>query len=408
MKNSAPSGNSRAPPRAFGAPPPEGLCEGYPPTESWSGNRPLICREASPRAKTTLIFSLLFPSSLFLAHGVPPGYGRWSPRAARARASAPEWHGSCCARGPRAVPRMPPVFTLPNLRAARGCPFARRPGPPPANDPQWGAAGGGAGASGVAALTHGPRAARSLAPLLLQARSRSTASSPSSWASSCSSSSAAGRMQTRSQQVGARAAPPCHAPPRAMSPLTRHDGRAGDRGDRKRPGVRGAGVRDRGHQRRPPQPRDLDGVCRDGTVTTPRSHPAFARALWCLPAGVSAAPARPPCADGGAARNRLGKQRYACYCAAQVMGAIFGALALKLALPPAMDETPFTTTGSLTFSHPFQVRDERRRALPPACAWVCVHSQRTRARAPGFLPGVCLHIYAGVLRFRHCRGQIGR
>jgi hypothetical protein len=52
----------------------------------------------------------------------------------------------------------------------------------------------------------------------------------------------------------------------------------------------------------------------------------------------------------------LGKQRYACYCVAQILGAIFGALALKLALPPAMDETPFTTTGSLTFSHPFQVR----------------------------------------------------
>jgi len=30
-------------------------------------------------------------------------------------------------------------------------------------------------------------------------------------------------------------------------------------------------------------------------------------------------------------------------------------MALKLALPPAMDETPFTTTGSLSLSHPFQV-----------------------------------------------------
>ena len=59
------------------------------------------------------------------------------------------------------------------------------------------------------------------------------------------------------------------------------------------------------------------------------------------------------------ARRSLGKQRYACYCVAQVLGAIFGALALKLALPPAMDETPFTTTGSLTFSHPFQVAPPR-------------------------------------------------
>ena len=262
----------------------------------------LSAGEAGPRAKLHLFLSLSFAPPLFalVAHGVPPGYGRGSPRAARARASAPERHGSCFDCGPRAVPRMPPVVTLPNLRAARGCPFASPPRPAARNDPQWGAAGGGAGASGVAALTRGPRAARSLAPLLLQARSRSTASSPSSWASSCSSSSAAGRMQTRSQQVGARAAPPCHAMPRAMSPLTRHDGRAGDRGDRKRPGVRGAGVRDRGHQRRPPQPRDLDGVCRDRTVAMPRPQPVSARALWCLPAGVSAAPARPPRADQAA------------------------------------------------------------------------------------------------------------
>jgi len=64
--------------------------------------------------------------------------------------------------------------------------------------------------------------------------------------------------------------------------------------------------------------------------------------------------------------NRLGKQRYACYCVAQVLGAIFGALTLKLALPPAMDETPFTTTGSLTFSHPFQVPPVP--PFPLACA----------------------------------------
>ena len=43
----------------------------------------------------------------------------------------------------------------------------------------------------------------------------------------------------------------------------------------------------------------------------------------------------------------------------QVAGAVVGAFALKLALPPALDETPFTTTGSLTFTHPFQVfRDQ--------------------------------------------------
>ena len=408
MKNSTPSGNSRAPPRAFGAPPPEGLCEGYPPTESWSGNRPLICQAS--RKIATLPFPFFFcatplrsfspmASLLGMGGGLRARCGRVPAHPSGMEAVVPADHGPC--RGCRQYSRCP-TCALP-AGAPSHAAQARRPQTTLSGAPLAAVL-----VLGVTALTRGPRAARSLAPLLLQARSRSTASSPSSWASSCSSSSAAGRMQTRSQQVGARTAPPCHTPPRAISPLTRRDGRAGDRGDRKRPGVRGAGVRDRGHQRRPPQPRDLDGVCRDGTVAMPRSNPASARVLWCLPAGVSAAPARPPCADGGAARNRLGKQRYACYCAAQVMGAIFGALALKLALPPAMDETPFTTTGSLTFSHPFQVRDERRRALPPACAWVCVHSQRTRARAPGFLPGVCLHIYAGVLRFRHCRGQIGR
>mmetsp|Transcript_36170 Transcript_36170/g.95114 ORF Transcript_36170/g.95114 Transcript_36170/m.95114 type:complete len:113 (-) Transcript_36170:30-368(-) len=51
----------------------------------------------------------------------------------------------------------------------------------------------------------------------------------------------------------------------------------------------------------------------------------------------------------------MGKKRYMWYCIAQVLGAIIGAMVLKLALPPAMDETPFTTTGSLSLSHPFQV-----------------------------------------------------
>ena len=131
MKNSAPSGNSRAPPRAFGAPPPEGLCEGYPPTESWSGNRPLICREASPRAKTTLIFSLLCaigPSLFALSRPWRPSWVRavvsargagacqrtrvaWKllcPRTTGRAADAASIHAAQLARCPRVPLRTPP------------------------------------------------------------------------------------------------------------------------------------------------------------------------------------------------------------------------------------------------------------------------------------------------------------
>ena len=125
----------------------------------------LSAQSASPGAKFSFWSSPLLPFPLLVAHGIPPGYWRGSARAARARASASERHGSCFDCGPRAVPRMPPVVTLPNLRAARGCPFASPPRPAARNDPQWGAAGGGAGASGVTALTRGLRAARSLVPL---------------------------------------------------------------------------------------------------------------------------------------------------------------------------------------------------------------------------------------------------
>ena len=79
-------------------------------------------------------------------------------------------------------------------------------------------------------------------------------------------------------------------------------------------------------------------------------------------------------ADTKPSHHSLGKQRYAFYCVAQVLGAIFGALALKLALPPAMDETPFTTTGSLTFSHPFQVATQPCLAL----RWASAACQRER------------------------------
>jgi hypothetical protein len=44
-------------------------------------------------------------------------------------------------------------------------------------------------------------------------------------------------------------------------------------------------------------------------------------------------------------------------------------MALKLALPPAMDETPFTTTGSLSLSHPFQVPSS---ALHACCERWCI------------------------------------
>jgi glycerol uptake facilitator-like aquaporin len=53
--------------------------------------------------------------------------------------------------------------------------------------------------------------------------------------------------------------------------------------------------------------------------------------------------------------NRLGRQRYLLYVAAQFLGGIVGAIALKLALPPALLATPFTTSGSMTEAHPIQV-----------------------------------------------------
>ncbi|EKX39832.1 hypothetical protein GUITHDRAFT_164839, partial [Guillardia theta CCMP2712] len=71
--------------------------------------------------------------------------------------------------------------------------------------------------------------------------------------------------------------------------------------------------------------------------------------------GTSGGHLNPAISTAFVVTGRLGRRRYFIYIAAQVLGAIFGALALKLALPPAMDETPFITTGSLTFTHPFQV-----------------------------------------------------
>ena len=107
----------------------------------------------------------------------------------------------------------------------------------------------------------------------------------------------------------------------------------------------------------------VTGRCQTLAPPPPDALPPQTVAYRCCAPGARRAP-RAAVADTGPstrarARRSLGKQRYACYCVAQVLGAIFGALALKLALPPAMDETPFTTTGSLTFSHPFQVAPPR-------------------------------------------------
>jgi glycerol uptake facilitator-like aquaporin len=60
--------------------------------------------------------------------------------------------------------------------------------------------------------------------------------------------------------------------------------------------------------------------------------------------------------------DRLGKQRYMLYTAAQLLGACCGAALLRLSLPPSYLETPFVTAGSLTAAHPVQV------VLCPQCA----------------------------------------
>jgi glycerol uptake facilitator-like aquaporin len=56
--------------------------------------------------------------------------------------------------------------------------------------------------------------------------------------------------------------------------------------------------------------------------------------------------------------GRLGNHRCMWYIAAQFAGGIVGAFFLKLALPPALLATPFTTSGSLTAAHPVQVRHD--------------------------------------------------
>jgi len=222
-------------------------------------------------------------------------------------------------------------------------------------------------------------------PLPPQARSPSTASSPSLSASSCSSSSAVARMPTPSPQVPPPL--PLPLPPRALP------GRAAPCARRPPAGARAEGARARspgaglataaignglafvvlvyatagisgGHLNPAISTAFVvTGRCQTLAPPPPDALPPQTVAYRCCAPGARRAP-RAAVADTGPstrarARRSLGKQRYACYCVAQVLGAIFGALALKLALPPAMDETPFTTTGSLTFSHPFQVAPPR-------------------------------------------------
>mmetsp|Transcript_47834 Transcript_47834/g.119564 ORF Transcript_47834/g.119564 Transcript_47834/m.119564 type:complete len:248 (+) Transcript_47834:30-773(+) len=72
-------------------------------------------------------------------------------------------------------------------------------------------------------------------------------------------------------------------------------------------------------------------------------------------AGVSGGHLNPAVSTAFRVTGRLGNQRYLWYIAAQFLGGIVGSFALKLALPPALLATPFTTSGSLTAAHPVQV-----------------------------------------------------
>jgi len=81
---------------------------------------------------------------------------------------------------------------------------------------------------------------------------------------------------------------------------------------------------------------------------------AFAVLLYAT-AGISNGYLNPAISTALVVTGRLGKRRYMVFCLTHLLGAMFGAFMLKLALPPAMDEVPFTTTGSLSYDHPFQV-----------------------------------------------------
>jgi len=104
----------------------------------------------------------------------------------------------------------------------------------------------------------------------------------------------------------------------------------------------------------------IGGGCDANSVSTGLATAAIGNGL-CLAAimyataGISGGHLNPAVSTAFVVTGRMGKKRYMWYCIAQVLGAIIGAMVLKLALPPAMDETPFTTTGSLSLSHPFQV-----------------------------------------------------
>lgn len=104
----------------------------------------------------------------------------------------------------------------------------------------------------------------------------------------------------------------------------------------------------------------IGGGCDANSISTGLATAAIGNgltlaALMYATLGLSGGHLNPAISTAFVVTGRLGRKRYFWYCIAQLLGAITGAMALKLALPPAMDETPFTTTGSLSLSHPFQV-----------------------------------------------------
>lgn len=72
-------------------------------------------------------------------------------------------------------------------------------------------------------------------------------------------------------------------------------------------------------------------------------------------AGISGGHLNPAVTTAMYFTKRIGSRRLWVYIAAQLLGAVVGAVFLRLTLPPAFLDTPFVTRGSLTSAHPVQV-----------------------------------------------------
>ncbi|KAJ1473681.1 aquaporin-like protein [Baffinella frigidus] len=95
----------------------------------------------------------------------------------------------------------------------------------------------------------------------------------------------------------------------------------------------------------------IGGGCAANSISTGLATAAIGNGLALVvlvyaTAGISGGHLNPAVSTAFLVTGRLGKHRYWAYIAAQFFGMLAGAITLKLALPPALDETPFTTTGT--------------------------------------------------------------